>query len=163
MGLPSIAYEKTICLDKQKGGKFLFLRWRPNYGCPTFLHYNLSEKHAFGEQTCRATFWVQTTTSPATIHFYSNGVFSDPVIVDGPTGLVGVVLWPGLTHDIWGTKLVENDDYTKALKWTLDQVKATQDCLANNLEKVIERVQDSNLLKKSYVDETLARMKTLWA
>ena len=153
---------QTFCLRKKEPGRFLFLRWKASYGRPTFLHHNLSEKLVFGKQTYIATFWIQTIDSPATIHFYSNGVFSDPVTVDGPLGLVGIVLWPGLTHDLWGTALVKNEAYAQALAWTDQQVEATSVCLANNLEAVLERVQSSDLIGRSHLAETIHRMRSLW-
>ncbi len=154
--------DSTVLLDTKKPGKFLFFRWRANYGRPTFLHHSLDSDFAFGEQKCKATFWVETTDSGANVQFYSNGVVSDPVSVKGPPGLVGLVMWPGLTFDLWGTALVRNEEYERAFTWAQDRVDRTAQCLRENLDEVTIRLERSSLIKRSYTEETLKKIRGLW-
>jgi len=153
---------QTFILDKKKPGKFLFFRWRPNYGRPTFLHHQLDSDLKFERGNCKGTFWVSTTDQSPRVYFYSCGMVSDPVNVEGPRGLTGLVIWPGLTFDIWGSRLVQNSAYRNALEWAQEQVDATAQCLSDNLPLLTERLEQSNLLKSSYRDETLARIQSYW-
>lgn len=152
----------TSILDKKEPGKFLFLRWKPNYGRPTLIHKRLDGDLSFGQQSYGATFWVESNESPARVQFHSDNVVSDPEYVTGPSGMIGLVHWPGLTYDLWGTQLVKDERYEEALKWTQEQVDATAHCLVENLEQLIERLRASNLLKGSYADEMVVRIRQLW-
>ena len=152
----------TLLLDRKKPGSFLFLRWRPDYGRPTFLHHNLGGDVKFGLMKCKAIFWIETSDDPARVHFHQDGLFYDPVQIDGPRGLQGVVIWPGLSSDLWGTRLVEDQAYEAAVRWAQERVVATADCLCKNLGQVLERIDSSNLLKKSYRQETLERLRQRW-
>lgn len=155
--------EQTVMLQKKKPGKFLFFRWRPNYGRPTFLHHTLGAPLEFGEQSLRATFWVETTDRPAHVHFFTGRMVSDPIPVKGPVGFTGIVLWPGLKFDLWGTQLVQDKAYQEAYDWTCEQVRATADCLHQNLDAILEQIAESNLIKKSYVDETIRKVRGYWS
>lgn len=152
----------TVVLMKKERGRFLFLTWRPDYGTPTFLHHFLDSELAFCEHRVRATFWVETSDRPAHVHFFSQGMVSDPVPVKGPPGLTGLVLWPDLKYDIWGTRMVEDESFREALEWSQSRVDATSQCLANNLDKVIDRLRCSNLVGNSYLDETVKRIEGMW-
>ena len=80
----------------------------------------------------------------------------------GPAGLTGLVLWPELKYDLWGTRMVEDESFREALAWSQRQVDATSKCLANNLDRVIERLRCSNLVKGSYLDETVKKIESFW-
>lgn len=105
---------------------------------------------------------MSTTDQSPRVYYYSHGMVSDPVNVEGPRGLTGLVVWPGLTFDIWGSRLVQNAAYEKALEWAQAQVDATAQCLSDNLALVTERLEQSNLTKSSYLDETLGRIRSYW-
>lgn len=154
--------ESTSILLKRRKGRFLFLTWRANYGNPTFIHHFLDSALAFGEHRVRGTFWVETSDRPAHIHFFSQGMVSDPISVKGPPGLTGLVLWPELKYDLWGTRMVEDESFQEALSWSQKRVNATANCLANNLDKVIDRLRSSNLVKGSYLDETIKKIEGFW-
>ena len=152
----------TVILMKKRKGSFLFLTWRPNYGTPTFIHHFLDSDLSFQKHWVKATFWVETSDRPAPIHFFSKGMVSDPVPVKGPPGLTGLVLWPDLKYDIWGTRMVEDESFREALDWSQIRVDATSRCLADNLDKVIARLRCSNLVGSSYLDETIKKIEGLW-
>jgi hypothetical protein len=152
----------TTLLRKKEPGKFLFLRWKPNYGNPTFIHHFLDSQLQFDKHILRATFWIETVDRPAHIHFFSEGIVSDPEPVPGPRGLTGMVLWPGLKYDIWSSRLVLDKAYHEAIEWALPCVAETADTLAENLDTVIERLGCSTLIKKSYVEETIAKIRSYW-
>lgn len=162
-GMYSEIDEKTLLLERKEKGKFLFLRWRPNYGRPTFLQHSLNGPWEFGKGEFMATFWVETTDQGAEVSFFSHNMVSDPVKVKGPAGLKGLVIWPDLKFDLWGNRLVEDEAYQKALKWTQAQVDQTARVLSENLDKVVERLAESNLIKGSYRDETIQRVRALWS
>ncbi len=115
----------TIVLNKKREGRFLFLRWRPDYGRPVILHHSLDADLTFGPQTCKGTFLVTTSDEPARIFFLSERIVADPVEVEGPRGTFGMVVWPGLRHDLWGTKLVKDVAFEEAVAWAQTQVNAT--------------------------------------
>ncbi len=152
----------TAILMKKRKGSFLFLTWRPNYGTPTFIHHFLDSDLSFGEHQVKATFWVETSDRPAHIQFFSRGMVSDPVPVKGPPGLSGLVLCPNLKYDIWGTRVVEDESFREALDWSQSRVDATSHCLANNLDRVIDRLRCSNLVGNSYLDETIKKIEGMW-
>ncbi|HIB63569.1 MAG TPA: hypothetical protein EYO33_00205 [Phycisphaerales bacterium] len=162
-GMYSHIDEKTLFLERKEKGKFLFLRWRPNYGRPTFLQHCLNGPWEFGTGKFQATFWIETTDRSAEVSFFSQNMVSDPVKMKGPAGLKGLVLWPDLKYDLWGTRLVEDEAYQKAFQWTQTQVDQTARVLSENLNKVVERLAESNLIKGSYKDETIRRIQELWS
>ena len=98
-GMYSKIDEKTLLLERKEKGKFLFLRWRPNYGRPTFLQHCLNGSFEYGKGEFMATFWVETTDKSAEVSFFSQSMVSDPVKVKGPAGLRGLVIWPDLKFD----------------------------------------------------------------
>ncbi len=153
----------TAVLDEKPSTGFFFLRWRPNYGRPTMVHHGLESPLRFGPKQCRGSFMISPTDSPAEVLFFSQGIVSDPVRIEGPQGFTGLVCWPGLKFDLWGTQLVRDDNFDTAVAWAQEQAKATADCLAQYLEHVIDRVCNSQLLKANYyADEVASRMRALW-
>ena len=58
---------------------------------------------------------------------------------------------------------MEDEAYQKALKWTQAQVDQTAQVLSENLDQVVERLIESNLIKGSYRDETIKRIRALWS
>jgi len=154
--------KNTAVLKKKEPGKFLFLTWRPTYGTPTFLHHFLNVPVKAALHRVKATFWVESTDRAAHIHFFSRDMVSDPIPVAGPPGLSGLVIWSDLKYDLWGTRPVEDDNFQEAMGWAQSRVDETSRCLAENLGEVVERLRSSNVLKKSYADETIERIDGLW-
>lgn len=153
----------TVILEQKSKGGFLFFRWRPNYGRPTFLHHSLNSDLNFGPQTCRGTFMIIPSDEPAHIYVLSEGIVADPIPIVGVKGLVGLVTWPGFRYDLWGTRPVKNATFEASVEWAQAQARATADCLATHLEEVIERITASTLLKASYYADEVARwMRTHW-
>ena len=58
--------------------------------------------------------------------------------------------------------MVEDESFREALEWSQSRVDATSQCLANNLDKVIDRLRCSNLVGNSYLDETVKRIEGMW-
>lgn len=153
----------TVVLNRKEEGRFLFLRWRPDYGRPTILHHSLDSDLNFGPQTCRGTFMITSSDQPPEIYFLSEGIVADPVTVEGPKGLIGLVVWPGFRYDLWGTQPVKDATYEVAMDWTQTQVRATADRLAIHLDQVIDRVTTTRLLKaRYYADEIAKWMRIHW-
>lgn len=152
----------TAILKRKEPGKFLFLTWRPNYGTPTFLHHFLNVPVEAALHRVKATFWVESTDRAAHLHFFSRDMVSDPIPVAGPPGLSGLVIWSDLKYDLWGTRLVEDDNFREAMAWAQSRVDETSRCLAENLGEVVERLRSSNVLKKPYAEETIRRIEGFW-
>jgi hypothetical protein len=90
-------------------------------------------------------------------------MLSDPVAVKGPQGLSGVVIWPGLTFNVWGSKLVRNEALEEALDWAQVRVTGTAEALATHLELVIARLREGNLIKsRSYLDDVTTYVRRHW-
>ena len=154
----------TLLLQQKKSKNFWFIRWRPSYGRPTLLHRSLDSPLEFGETSCRGTFMVLPTEEPARVYFISEGVVADPVVVEGPRGLVGLVSWAGFRYDFWGTRPVENEVYQEALSWTKTQIDKTAWCVDEYLEYMIQRVCESSLLCAHYYSGEVAnKMRYLWS
>lgn len=153
---------QTLLLDKREPARFLFLSWRPNYGNPTFIHHDISTELNFGKRDYDALFFVDTSECAPHVRFLSDRAITPTVPIKGPPGLSGLVYWPSLKRDLWGTKLVTDDNYNEAISWVQEQADATCRVLSEHLDQVIERVQDSRLLKPSYQDDTIAKIRSYW-
>lgn len=153
----------TAALNSKQGSRFLFLTWRPDYGRPTLLHHSVDAPLEFGPQRCRATFWVSSEDRPARVMFYSAPTLSEPVTVRGPSGLNGIVIWPGLTFDMWGSKLVANVELEKAMTWTQERIDLTAQKLSSNIDLVCQRLSEGNLVKSgAYTSEVVQKARQLW-
>ena len=150
-------------LNKRESKKMLFFRWKPSYRKPTILHHSLNGEISTGAKSCRAIFWFGPSDTPCRVHFLSQGVFSDPVNFGGPRGLNAAIIWPTLKHDIWGTAVVRDDEFEKAMDWTRKQAGAATDVLRKNLEAILSGILDSGCVPQLYQEEVISRLRQDWS
>lgn len=154
--------DSHTCIVARRPASFLKL-WRPDYGRPTFVQARLDAALNFGRQYYGTSFWIDTEIEGhPSVQFFSGGIVSDPVVVNGPPGLHGLVTWPGLLFDLWGTALVRDCTYETAIEWTQTQVEAAARLLAQNLSMIRTLMSDSNLLHPKYHKDIFGTMERLW-
>ena len=150
-------------LQKKKVKSVLGFRWRPNCGRPAFLHQFINPPDSLDELNCRAVFWVEASDAPATVTLSNGDLFWDRTLIQGPPGLRAKVIWPNLKRDIWGLRWVEDEEYERALEWCREQAQFVAASLSENLEKIIASILTTDTIKRKYVDETVGRIRSLWA
>lgn len=162
--IPYIALdEHTLSLGPPDSKSFLFRNVFSEASSSTLLHHFIGTPVRLGKQAYKAIFWVSSSDRPAQVHFYSTSMLSDPVPVKGPAGFDGMVFWPELTFDLWGSQLVRNDAFEKALAWAQDQVQVTSRILAKNIQLILQQLREGQLMaNRSYFAETTQRVQLLW-
>lgn len=163
---PSTPYialdEHTLSLGPPDSKSFLF-RSVFSEASNTLLHHFVGTPVRLGKQAYKAIFWISSSDRPAQVHFYSTSMLSDPVPVKGPAGFDGMVFWPELTFDLWGSQLVRNDAFEKAIVWAQEQVQVTSRILAKNIQLILQHLREGQLMaNRSYYAETAQRVQLLW-
>lgn len=155
--------EHTLALGPPDSKSFLFRNVFSEASRTTLLHHFIGTPVRLGKQAYKAIFWVSSSDRPAQVHFYSTSMLSDPVAVKGPAGFDGMVFWPELTFDLWGSQLVRNDAFERALVWAQDQAQVTSRILAKHIQLILQHLREGRLMaNRSYFAETAERVQLLW-
>lgn len=156
--------QQTVLLSK--GSRFSWKSFfsKLAYGRPTttVMHHHLQSELAFKQQSCQAMFAVGSTEKVAHVHLVSDAGVSPAIPVEGPRGLHGVVIWPGLIRDLWGIRLVEDDNYQAALEWTGEQIRATTEILDRYRPQILEQLDRMGIIKSHYREELFNKIALYW-
>ncbi|MCA9792480.1 MAG: hypothetical protein KC910_11815, partial [Candidatus Eremiobacteraeota bacterium] len=147
-------------LEQRPDRRFFFLRWRPDYGRPSWLQQ--FEGQAFGSRSCRAVFWVAMTRRPAEVALSPGDYFSETFQLQGPPGLDGRVVWPGLKRDVWGYRLVRDEVFEQAMEWCTSVGHEMAATIKVHLEDLLDQISASNLWRSGLRERLRQEALALW-
>ncbi|MGE0487908.1 MAG: hypothetical protein AB7S38_01705 [Vulcanimicrobiota bacterium] len=140
--------------------QFFFLRWRPDYGRPAWLQQ--FDGQPFGQRRCRAVFWVAMTRRPAEVALSPGDYFSESSPLEGPPGLAGRVVWPGLKRDVWGYRLVRDEAFERAIEWCTSIGHEMAATIKSHLQDLLDQIAASNLWRASLRERLRQEAEVLW-
>lgn len=130
---------------------------------PTLAHHHLDSDFTGAPQKYHATFVIGSSDRPAHIHFVSEHGVSAALPVTGPPGLHGLVWWPGLTRDIWQTRIIEDDQYQQAMEWVTAQIEATTRVLDSLRADITQLLEASDLFVDRHRYDLQLAMRNFWS
>lgn len=129
---------------------------------PTIVHHHLDSDLTCAPHSYHATFLVTSSDRPAHVHLISDYGVSPAIRIEGPPGLYGLAIWPGLKRDIWGTRVIKDGNYERALEWIDEQVQSTSAVLNSRRPEIFHRLEASDLIDRAKKNELFEKMEQQW-